>query len=120
MTTSSSQGSSVDRLCSTAALLDRCRDAGIKLTADGQNLGFRAPPGALTPELRAAIVARKGEVLALLGGAGGSVVRCPDCRRPLDEKARCWHCDYRACEKCGKPTGTALQAHCLTCDCGGR
>jgi hypothetical protein len=43
---------------------------------------------------------------------------CPGCHGPLDNKGRCWRCCYRRCERCGKSTGSAFLALCLTCDLG--
>lgn len=51
-----------------AALLAELRRRGVELWAEGDRLGYRAPRGALTPELREAVAARKGELLELLRG----------------------------------------------------
>jgi hypothetical protein len=48
------------------ALLDTLRTRGIELTSDGDELRYRAPKGALTPELRQAIGERRPELLALV------------------------------------------------------
>lgn len=53
-----------------ASLLGRLLDAGIRITAEGGQLRYAAPRGVLTPELRAEIAARRGELLALLERAG--------------------------------------------------
>ncbi|HET7695318.1 MAG TPA: amino acid adenylation domain-containing protein [Vicinamibacterales bacterium] len=57
-------------------LLDRLRAAQIEIAADGDRLRIRAPQGALTEELRAALAAHKSELLALFahpaGPAGGA------------------------------------------------
>jgi hypothetical protein len=105
-----------------AELLSRCRALGIDLAAgpDG-HLCWEAdaePPA----ELLAALAERKGELLGLLAGPtpagpGPAPGRCPNCRRPLDAKARCWRCCDRACESCGRPTGSAFIALCLLCEC---
>ncbi|MFI0942889.1 MupA/Atu3671 family FMN-dependent luciferase-like monooxygenase [Streptomyces sp. NPDC021020] len=47
-------------------LLARLRTAGVEVWADGDLLRFSAPPGALTPELRAALGEHKQEVLEIL------------------------------------------------------
>jgi amino acid adenylation domain-containing protein len=53
--------------------------AGVKLWVEGGALRFRAPPGALTPELRAALQARKAELMARLGaGEAAPIPRVPD------------------------------------------
>jgi hypothetical protein len=43
---------------------------------------------------------------------------CPGCHGPLDNRGRCWRCDYRRCERCGKSTGSAFLALCILCDLG--
>lgn len=50
----------------TAEFLSRVRDMGINLWVDGDDLRYSAPKGTLTPELRAEMVERKAEILALL------------------------------------------------------
>jgi hypothetical protein len=49
-------------------LLEALRTRGVTLEAVGDRLRFR-PRGSVTPDLRAALVARKREILALLVGA---------------------------------------------------
>ncbi|QBS37116.1 hypothetical protein E1B22_03775 [Thermaerobacter sp. FW80] len=49
-----------------AALLTELRRRGVEVWADGDRLCYRAPRGALTPELREAVRAHKGELLAVL------------------------------------------------------
>lgn len=44
-------------------LLERLHKAGILLRIDGNDLAYRAPRGALTPELRAALVEWKSDLL---------------------------------------------------------
>ena len=44
-------------------LLQRLHDAGVILTVDGDRLRYRAPAGALTPELRAALEELKPELV---------------------------------------------------------
>jgi hypothetical protein len=41
---------------------------------------------------------------------------CPTCRRPLDNRRACWKCCDRLCETCGRQTGSAFIAVCLSCD----
>ena len=53
-----------------SALIERLRAAGVRLWADGENLRFEAPAGAMTDALAAAVRARKSELLALLHAAG--------------------------------------------------
>jgi len=50
-------------------LLMRLNDQGIKLWADGDKLRYKAPSGALTPELLAEIAKHKAEILTLLRAA---------------------------------------------------
>jgi hypothetical protein len=44
-------------------LLQRLHDAGVTLTVDEDRLRYRAPAGALTPELRAAVEELKPDLL---------------------------------------------------------
>jgi amino acid adenylation domain-containing protein len=55
-----------------AALLDRLHERGITVWADGSDLRYRGPTGALTPELRDELRANKHAVLAALGAATGN------------------------------------------------
>jgi amino acid adenylation domain-containing protein len=52
-------------------LLTRLRGLDVQLRLDGEQLRFSAPRGALTPELRQQLAARKREVVDLLRGAAG-------------------------------------------------
>jgi amino acid adenylation domain-containing protein len=47
-------------------LIVHLRAAGVSLWLEGERLRYNAPPGALTPSLRAAIAAQRGEIIALL------------------------------------------------------
>ncbi len=47
-------------------LLTELSQRGVKLWAEGNQLRIRAPKGALTPELRDTLTARKADVLSLL------------------------------------------------------
>ncbi len=49
-------------------LLAELQQRGIHLEAVGTTLRYRAPEGALTPDLRAELKAHKAEVLAVLEG----------------------------------------------------
>lgn len=50
-----------------AELLDEASHRGVRLFVVGSELRFRAPRGALTPELKAALVEHKSALLELLG-----------------------------------------------------
>ena len=49
-----------------AEFLSDLLNRGIKLWAEGDQLCFRAPAGALTPEIRASLARHKPELLAFL------------------------------------------------------
>ncbi|WP_327043995.1 LLM class flavin-dependent oxidoreductase [Microbispora sp. NBC_01189] len=72
-------------------LLSRLRDAEIDLWVDGDALRFSAPPGALTPELRAALGAARDEVMDVLrrssSGQASRIVPVPR-DRPLPLSAQ--------------------------------
>jgi len=51
---------------SAAVLLESLRSRGVILSADGDQIKYRAPRGTMTPDLRQALADRKGELLALL------------------------------------------------------
>jgi aspartate racemase len=51
-------------------LLDTLAQRGVQLSADGERLRCRAPQGALTPEIRAALEAHKPAILASLRTSG--------------------------------------------------
>jgi hypothetical protein len=75
-------------------LLAAVRQAGIHLSADGHTLKFDAPRGALTPELRAALIEHKATLLAVLAPVeyvdlkGGLVVPRPALELALDLEER--------------------------------
>ena len=50
----------------TLELLSNLRSKDIEIWADGDQLGYKAPKGALTPDLRKELAARKSEIRALL------------------------------------------------------
>lgn len=56
-------------------VLALARSAGLKLSADGNALNWRGPKGAMTTELRAAMVENKPELLALLKAGREAEVR---------------------------------------------
>ena len=70
------------------------RAADIRLEARGDRLVFDAPHGALTPELRAALVEQKPALLAFLAPVafvtlkGGLTIPVPALRLALDLEAR--------------------------------
>jgi hypothetical protein len=89
-------------------LLDALRRAGVALSRSGGDLRYTAPAGTMTPELKAAVVSHKAELLWLVGP-------CPWCGCPLD-RGRCWRCHDRRCEVCRtRNTGSAFIAVCLVC-----
>src|SRR5882672_2528057 len=50
-------------------LLDALAARGVELFVSGEQLRYRAPAGALTPELKQAVADHRGELLARLGDA---------------------------------------------------
>jgi hypothetical protein len=101
-------------------LLAAVQQAGIHLSADGDTLKYDAPRGALTPDLRAALLEHKATLLAVLerlqamrhlavaaprplayarAWAKGGPGRCFSCGDPLDlaeAYGRCTPCDIAA------------------------
>lgn len=53
---------------------------GIQLYAQGERIGYRAPQGALTDELKSAIVQHRSELLTLLRRPNGAYC-CSACER---------------------------------------
>ena len=81
-------------------LLDEARCRGIALEPDGDWLIYRGPKGAMTPELKDALVESKGEVLAYLKANCLTCVCPPNwwhCRLELD----CPSCRGAVCATCG-------------------
>src|SRR5262245_40101140 len=94
-----------------ASLLSELRTLGVRLFISEGRLRYRASKGIMTPDLHRQLAAQKSVLLALLA--------CPTCRRPLDDKGRCWKCCNRACAAgCGRQSGSAFLALCLQCEAG--
>ena len=53
----------------TIEFLYKLNETGIKLFLDGERLRYRTEKGALTPELKSQIKARKAEIVTFLKGA---------------------------------------------------
>ena len=99
-------------------LLTTCHDAGIVLAASGDRLHVEAPAGALTAELRLALVARKADLLPVLSrleamrattgqapvavarptarGGPGRCFSCGDALEVATAYGRCAPCDVAA------------------------
>ena len=50
------------------AVLQKCESKGVILRVDGENLKYKAPPGAMTEDLRDAIASHKPELIKTLQG----------------------------------------------------
>lgn len=74
---------------------------------------YISPASALTPEDRAAIAADKPALLAALAERERNV--CPNCKRKLDGRRRCWECCERRCSGCDRGTGSAFIELCIRC-----
>ncbi|MBV9792200.1 MAG: amino acid adenylation domain-containing protein [Chloroflexi bacterium] len=72
---------------STIELLAQLRNLGIRLWAENERLRYHAPEGALTAELRAAIVTRKAEILAFLAQAASATQPIAAAIPPTDRAA---------------------------------
>jgi hypothetical protein len=93
-----------------AAILDRCRAAGVSQTAAGEALRFRAAGGDIPADLRAALVAHKPDLLATLRAV------CGACGRPVHDPRRCcYRCEDMPCSRCGRMTGSHLRSLCDPC-----
>jgi TubC N-terminal docking domain len=120
----------------TADLLEALHCRGVTLIMEGGRLRYRCPRGALTTELRQAVVERRDELLGLLGpqqqqgAVAGIDGRDPPARvttATADQPrgahrlpcccptAICWRCCNRPCEGCGQPTGSAFIRNCFAC-----
>lgn len=58
----------------TAALIQRLTDTGIRLSVDGDCLHVEAAPGTVTAELRALLANRKADLLGALSGTRGHLL----------------------------------------------
>ncbi len=75
-------------------VLTQARRLGIRLFPKGAKLGYDAPAGAMTPEVRAALAAHKAELLALMAE---EIVPEPDGPgRPVPLVALPWRLDLAA------------------------
>ena len=90
-------------------LLAALRSRGVGLETDGRRLRWR-PVTLVDADTATAIVSLKAELIALVLPKS-----CPGCGRQTDEKRRCWKCNDRRCEGCGRPTGSAFIANCIRC-----
>ena len=98
----------------TSQLLDVLSDRGVAVRLEGDRLRYRAPAGALTPDLRAAIVANRTEIVQQLRGSMEPAARerCRGiCNRrdwrdeaPQDGRIR------TSCGRCGKFIGFRPQS----------
>ncbi len=102
-------------------LLTTCRAAGIVLATDGDQLTYDAPVGQLTPELREALAANKGELLAVLSRLADmrrhGTQQTGDPGRPPVAMAR-WphHGGPGVCFSCGDPhPEPTWYGRCLPC-----
>jgi hypothetical protein len=109
-------------MSATAAdLMDRCRGFGITLYLEGDELRFRGPRGAMTPELRQVVADNKAALVALLRPPPSLASAVP-AERPQSvylpcscPTGVCWPCCNRPCEVCGRPTGSAFIRQCVPC-----
>lgn len=69
-------------------LLQRLWALGVSLTADGDSLKCAAPPGVLTPELRAELAQRKPEILAFLRSSRKAAREESDAPTRVDRSSR--------------------------------
>lgn len=107
-------------MTSLGELLAECDAHGIRLLAAGDgNLILDAPQGALTPDLKGRLKARKGELLTLLGAMPNLAPASPAASmdtlgKPAAIVCRCgsaaWrdvpihggHSNRRDCDRCGR------------------
>ena len=64
-------------------LLERLHNAGVVLTVDGDRLKYKAPAGAITPQLRAAIIELKPDLVYEYHERAGILIY--DARMPKDK-----------------------------------
>ncbi len=90
----------------TDELLTELRRCKIGLSVDSGKLRFRAPAGALTPELRGAIAGHRAEIIGHIQGGATAVKDCVTCDRRdwVDEAATNGRIRTR-CGKCGRFIG---------------
>jgi hypothetical protein len=100
-----------------ATLLADLSRHGIELSVAGDRLHCEAPAGALTPDLKAALIANKNALLDLLR-AGGTVKPVPYWRRWLGwlrELSPAWHGRYleilASLERTGHPAEAEERAY---------
>ncbi|MDQ2106602.1 condensation domain-containing protein, partial [Azospirillum isscasi] len=69
---------------------------GVSVTREGDALKVRGPAGAVPPEMRAEMAARKADILAFLGGPAGAPAPRPDPSAPVPlapNQRRLWFLD---------------------------
>jgi amino acid adenylation domain-containing protein/non-ribosomal peptide synthase protein (TIGR01720 family) len=71
----------------TVEFLSQLRDLDVRLWVQGDRLRFNAPDGAVTPELRAELIARKTEIIAFLREVKDVVVPATPPIRPISRDA---------------------------------
>jgi hypothetical protein len=76
---------------------------GVELYLDGDRLRFRAPSGALGPELRAAVAAQRVAIIDRLRGPGN-----------VAAVSKCTRCDHRDWVD-EPPVGGQIRTHCAKC-----
>ncbi|MBI4491367.1 MAG: hypothetical protein HY690_01050 [Chloroflexi bacterium] len=74
---------------SATALLERLSTADVRLRVDGEHLRVNAPKGALTPELKAELLAHKPELLRILADQQLATVAAPVLLLPADMGGYC-------------------------------
>jgi hypothetical protein len=94
-------------------ILDLADVKRVRLWTDGTKLRWQCR-GGLPDELRQLLVDHKPALLAALRLPGP----CPNCGRDRDRKGRCWTCFDRPCVGCGRHTGSAFIATCISCGNG--
>ena len=114
-----------------AGLLFVLRERGVELVPDGPNLRYRAPTGALTPDLKGEILKHKPQLLAYLHGRPEGTD--PSVPRPAPAYAFSWpdavpalgtrHVGpFTPCHECAKGTWVIYGQTplCLECVLSGR
>jgi hypothetical protein len=90
-----------------AVLIQECMKRNIHLAADGEVLCYKAPPGVLTPELRAQLTKHRPQLVTLLNETSLAAL-------PWECSCRVWPEEYldreiNQCDRCG------LTLQCLFC-----